>query len=154
MSESKYKWKYVTVGGVTRVNVQSGADITHLSELDRKLWTVLSCPTVGLEFDARTLALLDTNADGRIHVDEVIAASQWLGAVLADPDVLLKGTDTLPLAAINAESEEGKAVLDTAKRVLANLEGRCRQHHRVRHRRRRGRLRQDEVQWRWRHHPR
>lgn len=122
MSESKYKWKYVTVGGVTRVNVQSGADITHLSELDRKLWTVLSCPTVGLEFDARTLALLDTNADGRIHVDEVIAASQWLGAVLADPDVLLKGTDTLPLAAINAESEEGKAVLDTAKRVLANLE--------------------------------
>ena len=69
MSESKYKWKYVTVGGVTRVNVQSGADITHLSELDRKLWTVLSCPTVGLEFDARTLALLDTNADGRIHVD-------------------------------------------------------------------------------------
>ena len=39
-----YGWKFSTVGGVTRVNIESGEDIAHLNELDQKLWTVLSCP--------------------------------------------------------------------------------------------------------------
>ena len=59
-----YPWKFASVGGTVRVNIQSGEDIRHLGELDRKLWTVLSCPTQGLEFDEKTLKYIDTDADG------------------------------------------------------------------------------------------
>ena len=47
--KSDYKWTYCSLGGVTRVNITSGADIAHLAELDQKMWTVLSCPVKGLE---------------------------------------------------------------------------------------------------------
>ena len=33
---SKYKWSFVNVGGMTRVRSQSGEDIRHLRELDKK----------------------------------------------------------------------------------------------------------------------
>ena len=99
-----YNWKYASVGGTVRVKLESGADIANLGKLDRKKWTVLSCPTTGLEFDARTLALLDADGDGRIHVDEVIAASQWLTSVIKDPDLLLKGQSELKFSDFNTEN--------------------------------------------------
>ena len=55
ISKNAYDWKFSTVGGVTRVNIETGADVAHLNELDQKLWTVLSCPVSGLEFDEKTL---------------------------------------------------------------------------------------------------
>ena len=84
ISKQGYDWKFSTVGGVTRVNIESGQDIAHLSDLDQKLWTVLSCPVKGLEFDERTLAMMDTDHDGKLRVHEVMAASQWLCKVLTD----------------------------------------------------------------------
>ena len=120
-NENKYEWKYSSIGGMTRINIQSGEDIRHLGELDQKLWTVLSCPTNGLEFPEKTLKLLDTDGDGRIRVNEVVAAAQWLTSVLKDADLLLQGSDTLPLSAINQENEEGKKLYDSAVKVLENL---------------------------------
>ena len=116
-----YNWKYASVGGTVRVKLESGADIANLANLDRKKWTVLSCPTTGLEFDARTLALLDADGDGRIHVDEVIAASQWLTSVIKDPDLLLKGQSELKFTDFNTENEEGAKLEKSAKQILANL---------------------------------
>ena len=55
----KYNWTFTSVGGTVRVKITSGADIAHLGELDRKLWTVLSCPAKNLEFDQKTLELID-----------------------------------------------------------------------------------------------
>ena len=37
ISKQGYDWKFSTVGGVTRVNIENGQDIAHLSELDQKL---------------------------------------------------------------------------------------------------------------------
>ena len=116
-----YNWKYASVGGSVRVKLESGADIANLDKLDRKKWTVLSCPTTGLEFDTRTLALLDADGDGRIHVDEVIAASQWLTSVIKDPDLLLKGQSELKFTDFNTENEEGAKLEKSAKQILANL---------------------------------
>ena len=45
---------------------------------DLKDWYAISCPVKGLRFDARTLALIDTNGDGRIRTDEVLAALDFL----------------------------------------------------------------------------
>ncbi|MCX7887484.1 MAG: hypothetical protein N3B01_09570, partial [Verrucomicrobiae bacterium] len=88
----------------------------HLDELDQKLWVALACPTQGLEFDARTLALIDTDKDGRIRVPEILAATQWAVANVIDPEVLLSGSDSLPLSAIRDPQ-----ILASAKQILAHL---------------------------------
>ena len=116
-----YDWKFSTIGGKNRVNIKSGEDIKHLGELDQKLWTVLSSPVVGLEFDAKTLKMLDDNNDGRIHVQEVVKAAQWITSVIKDPDMLLKKEDTLPLSAFNTDNPDGARLLASAKQILKNL---------------------------------
>ena len=99
-----YKWTYASIGGSTRVKIQSGEDIRHLGELDEKMWTVLSCPTVGLEIDETSLKLIDTDNDGKLHVQEVIKTANWLCATLTNPDILLKGEAKLNVADIVDES--------------------------------------------------
>ena len=116
-----YDWKFSTIGGMTRVNIEKGEDIRHLAELDEKLWTVLSCPVSGMEFDEKTLKYIDTDNDGHVHVDEVVAASKWLTSVINDPELLLKKEDFIPLSAFNTENEEGTKLLKSAKQILKNL---------------------------------
>lgn len=121
MGKDAYEWKFSTVGGVTRVNIETGADVAHLNELDQKLWTVLSCPVSGLEFDEKTLRLMDSNNDGRIRVNEVVAASQWLTKVLKDMNYLLEGKDCIDFSQVQDESDEGKEVLESARLILKQL---------------------------------
>ena len=120
-NSNAYKWKFAPVGGTVRVKIQSGEDIRHLGELDRKLWTVLSCPVTGLEFDQRALNYMDGDADGKIRVDEVIRTSEWLTRILKDADILLKGPDSLPFSAFNTEDPDGERLLASAKQILSNL---------------------------------
>lgn len=101
---ANYKWTYASIGGATRVKIQSGEDIRHLGELDEKLWTVLSCPTVGLEIDEASLKLMDTDGDGKLHVKEVVKTADWLCATLTNPDVLLAGEAQLKVSEIADES--------------------------------------------------
>lgn len=117
----KYPWTYCSLGGAVRVNIQSGEDIAHLGELDKKLWTVLSCPVSGLQFDETTLRMIDTDGDGKIRVKEVVAAAQWLTTVIKDRDALLKGDSVLPLDQINTECEAGRKLLRSARQILSNL---------------------------------
>ena len=116
-----YPWKFASVGGTVRVNIQSGEDIRHLGELDRKMWTVLSCPTEGLEFDAKTLKLIDTDADGKIRVDEVIRTAGWLTRILKDADKLLQEPDSLNLDDFNTEDPDGARLQASARQILKNL---------------------------------
>ena len=117
-----YDWKYSVVGGVTRVNIESGEDIAHLHELDQKLWTVLSCPVKGLEFDEKTLQLMDLDGDGKIRVNEMVAAAEWLKKVLKSMEYLLEGKDSIDFADIQADTEEGQKVMEAANLILSKLE--------------------------------
>ena len=114
-------WRFSRVGGFDQVCLDSGNDVLHLDRLDQKLWAALSCPTHGLEFDEKTLRLIDSDGDGRIRAPELIAAVQWAASALKNPDDLLKGENFLPLAAINDATPEGQEILAAAKRVLTNL---------------------------------
>ena len=120
-NKTPYNWKFTKLGGVTRVSIETGDDIAHLGELDQKMWTVLSCPTTGLEFDEKTLRLMDLDHDGKIRVHEVIEATKWITSVLKDPDILINPQDELPLSAISQENPEGKKLYDCAKQILTNL---------------------------------
>lgn len=97
---SKYNWTFATIGGTTRVKIQSGEDIRHLGELDEKLWTVLSCPVTGLEIPEDSLHTVDISGDGKIHVQEVVATADWLCEQLRDPNVLLAGKAQIKLSNI------------------------------------------------------
>jgi hypothetical protein len=114
-------WKFFRAGGFDQVKLESGADLANLGQLDQKLWVALACPTRGLEFDDRTLDLVDTDKDGRVRVPEIIAAAKWAASLLKNPDDLLKGSPTLSLAAINDATPEGKQILASAKQTLINL---------------------------------
>ena len=116
-----YEWTYCSLGGVVRVDIRNGEDIAHLRELDKKLWTVLSCPTEGLEFDSTTLKMIDTDGDGKIRVDEIVSAADWLCTVLRDKDLIVKGLDTLKLSDINTDCEAGAKLYKSALQILSNL---------------------------------
>ena len=121
MDKTPYNWTFTSVGGTVRVKITSGADIAHLGELDRKLWTVLSCPAKNLEFDQKTLELIDADHDGNIRVDEVIATAEWLTGALKDSDQLLTRGTEIPFTNFNEENPEGAKLLASAKQILKNL---------------------------------
>jgi hypothetical protein len=116
-----HAWRFFRCGGFDQVAIETGADLRHLSELDPKLWTALSCPTTGLEFDARTLALLDTDGDGQIRVPEIVAAVGWACRMVKDPQALF-GDGALPVDAIDDSHEEGAVLKAAATQVLGYLD--------------------------------
>ena len=118
---SKHIWTFFRAGGLDQVQITTASDLLHLHELDQKLWVALSCPVKGLEFDSKTLELIDNDTDGRVRVPELLAAVKWACASLKDPAELLKSADALPLAAINDATPEGLSLLASAKQVLTNL---------------------------------
>jgi hypothetical protein len=121
MSTNSHPWQFFRACGFDQVRLTTGADLLNLDQLDKKLWVALACPTVGVEFDQKTLALIDTDKDGRIRVPELIAAVKWVGALLKDPNDLMKGSEALPLTALNEANPEAAALLASARSILSNL---------------------------------
>ena len=113
-----YPWKFFRAGGFNQVVIGSGADLLNLDQLDQKLWVALACPTTGVEFDKSTLALIDSDKDGRVRVPELIAAAKWAAGLLKNPDDLLPGATTLKPFAINDAMPEGKLIANFARQVL------------------------------------
>jgi hypothetical protein len=118
---STHIWKFFRTGGIDQVSLETGEDLLNLDKLDQKLWVALSCPVKGTEIDEKTLALIDTDGDGRIRVPELLAAVQWATARLKNPADLLQGSESLPLAAINEAAPGGKVLLSSAKQILRSL---------------------------------
>ena len=121
MNEKSHSWKFFRAGGFDQVKLESGADLANLDQLDQKLWVALACPTRGVEFDTRTLELIDTDKNGRIRAPELIAAAKWATGMFKDPDDLLDSSPTLLLASINDATPEGRDILAAAKHILAGL---------------------------------
>jgi hypothetical protein len=121
MAKDKYRFGFFRAGGVDQVVLANGADLAHIEELDQKLWLALSCPTHGLEFDSRTLDLIDTDHDGHIRPREVLAAIRWVRDAFRNLDDLFKGESRVPLSAINDETALGKELLAEARHILQIL---------------------------------
>ena len=118
--ERKYKWEFDNIGGSSRVRISKGEDIRHLSELDPKMWTVLSCPVKGLEIDEKSLAYIDSDVDGKIRVNDIIATAEWITSALKNPDLILEGKDCIDIEQF-ADTESGRKLYGSAKRILENL---------------------------------
>lgn len=118
---TSHTWNFFRAGGFDQVQLDSGADLLALKDLDQKLWVALSCPTRGIEFDAATLDLIDSDGDGQVRANEVLAAIDWAAKLLKNADVLVAGTDHLALADINDSHEDGLNVLRSAQHILKSL---------------------------------
>ncbi|HZL99530.1 MAG TPA: hypothetical protein VFD43_04680, partial [Planctomycetota bacterium] len=116
-----HRWQFSRAGGFDQARLESAQDLAQLEELDLKLWAALACPVKGLEFDERTLQLVDTDGDGRVRAPEVIAALKWCDERLKDLALLKAGSESLPMAQINGQTAAGQAVLASARQVLAGL---------------------------------
>lgn len=113
-----HRWQFIRAGGVDQVVFRTGEDIARIAELDQKLWVALACPTRGIDFDARTLDLIDTDGDGRVRPPEVIAACQWACERLRSADVLLAGGGTLALDDLDAGRAPGAELAREGRRIL------------------------------------
>ena len=119
--DKNYKWEFDNIGGSSRVRIDSGEAIAHLAELDPKMWTVLSCPVSGLEIDEKSLKYMDTDSDGKIRVNDVIAVAQWATGALKNADLLLEGKDSIDIEQFDLENEAGKKLHGSAKQIIENL---------------------------------
>jgi hypothetical protein len=117
---SSHVWNFFRIGGLDQVALDSGADLLALKTLDQKLWVALSCPVKGLELDEKTLALIDSDKDGRIRAPELLAAIDWAARHLNELGLLLQSRASLPLSSFQTATPEGKAALASAQRILAS----------------------------------
>ncbi|GAB2179981.1 hypothetical protein DLREEDagrD3_02040 [Denitratisoma sp. agr-D3] len=120
MTATSHTWRFFRAGGFDQVRLDRAADLLALDRLDQKLWVALSCPTIGIEFDARTLALIDSDGDGHIRAAELLAAIAWAAERLADREVLARSLPGLPLAAL-ADNPAGTALAAAGTALLAEL---------------------------------
>ena len=74
---AKQIWYFFRTAGVLQA-VVDGKAFRYLKDLPNENWAVLSCPTTGLDFDAKTLACIDTNKDGHIRIEEILGTIDWL----------------------------------------------------------------------------
>jgi hypothetical protein len=120
--ESSYRFRFFRAGGVDQVVLDQGA-LENLASLDEKLWLALACPTRGLELEARTLDLIDTDKDGRIRPPELLVATAWAKEAFANLGDLFKPLedDELPLDAFKTDTDTGRGLRDRARRILTNL---------------------------------
>ncbi len=87
-----------------------------LDGLDQKLWVALAMPSKGIDVDPKTLTLLDHDNDGRIRVNDILAAVEWSKATFLVPADVLASRDRVELSSI-ADAK----IVGAAKRMLADL---------------------------------
>ncbi|MDE5878789.1 MAG: hypothetical protein K2G99_01995, partial [Desulfovibrio sp.] len=106
------------MSGLDQASLQTDWEWRNLAALDQKLWMAMSCPTHGLEFDARTLALLDPDKDGRIRSADILAAVAWVCERVQHPARLREGGEAMPLDNLRDDTEAGQALLAAARLTL------------------------------------
>jgi hypothetical protein len=120
-SAQSYPWRFFRAGGFDQVKLDSAQDLLNLHQLDQKLWVALTCPVNNVHFDTRTLALIDTDGDKRIRPAELIAALQWTGTLLSNPDALTDRSAQLSLDALSDATPQGQTLRTALSSTLAAL---------------------------------
>ena len=67
------------------------------------------------------LQYMDTDSDGKIRVNDIVATAKWITSAIKNADLLLKGDDHIDIEQLNQEDANGKKLYISAKQILANL---------------------------------
>lgn len=109
------------LGGSYQLVLDTPEDLAQIGKLDEARWFATSVPIETLSCDEAFLRFVDRDKNGRIRVDELIAAQEWLFRMLADGSRLAQMTDSLALEAIDTRHDEGKTLRSAAALILSNL---------------------------------
>lgn len=117
-----HNWKFVQTSGLVQVQLNTIDDVLNLKDLDPKLWTALACPVKGLEFNEETLNLLDEDKNGRVRINEVLSAVDYIKKYFAKPEIIMEEGQSIPLECLNEEKFAcGNSPLESAKAILKIL---------------------------------
>ena len=105
INNNEHKWHFFQAGGLMQVQFSTIDDVLNIDKLDPKLWTALACPVKGLEFSEETLALLDTDKNGRVRVPEIIAGVAYIKKYFSKPEIIMTPGDSIPLDALSDACE-------------------------------------------------
>ena len=108
------------MSGLDQAILQTDWEWQNLGKLDQKLWMAMSCPTHGLEFNARTLALLDPDNDGRIRSADILDAVAWVCERVRHPSRLKEGGNNLPIDNLRDDTEAGREISADRKSTRLN----------------------------------
>lgn len=138
-SSKPQKFNFFCAGGVEQLAIQTAEDLAAVEALDPKLWLAISMPTSDICLDARTLALIDSDKDGRIRVPEIKAAVAFVRENLSDFSAFFAGKTAFPLSALHTESplyptakklledsgaNDGMLTLEAAQKAFSNFDAR------------------------------
>ena len=101
--------------------IRDAEDLRRVLELDEAHWVATGAPIVNLNADAVFLKLLDTDHNGRIMCFEVQDAIVWLFKHLRDTSGITAGSRELRLEAVNTDTEQGRRICASARKMLARL---------------------------------
>lgn len=118
---SEHTWRFFRAGGFDQVRIDTAKDLLNIGSLDQKLWAALSCPVDNVHLDPATLSFIDIDGDRRIRANELIAAINWAGNLLSNPDELIQSSDSITISSIRNETEDGKKLIETVRDSLKIL---------------------------------
>ena len=113
------KFRFFNAGALEQLLIENENDLATVETLDPKLWVATSMPTTGVEFDERTLALIDSDGDGRIRLPEIKKAVAFLRENLTDFASFFASSDTIPLSAL-AAGTPARAAAESALSLAGN----------------------------------
>jgi hypothetical protein len=111
-------WKFFKAGGLLQVSLGSAEDLARLEELDPKLWVALAYPVTGVEFDEKTLSLIDSDNDGRVRPPEIIEAVRWATLRMSDTEAWFRGEAPLSTTHIRPEAPDSERLIAAMRHIL------------------------------------
>lgn len=104
--------------GLVQLRLTSPEDLEHIHHLDAARWSSTSVPISQLLCDEALLRYLDTDENGRIRVQELRGAHEWLKARLKNRKRIAERTDTVYLDDLDGRSPEASRLRALAKKRI------------------------------------
>ncbi len=106
------------VGRTYQLRIRSADDLANVLTLDEAHWVAISAPTNTIDIDPAFLQCLDTDGDGRVRPFELRHAIRWTLQTLTDHRGLTAGSDELDPATINADSPDGRRIIEPCRKIM------------------------------------
>jgi hypothetical protein len=108
-------------GKSRHLRIESWQDMENVLRVNQAHWVATGAPTTSLNCDAKFLDLVDTDGNTRIMCSEIEDAIRWLLKCLKGRDGITARSDTLRLADINTDDEDGRRIHSAAVKILRQL---------------------------------
>src|SRR4051812_27211990 len=108
-------------GGFYQLVVDTEEDLKQIDQLDPARWAATSAPIRDLHCDPAFLAFVDTSGTGRIRVQEVLAARDWLFARMKTRRRTEERTDELLIGDVDTDNPDGVKLRHAAEHVVKEL---------------------------------